>query len=100
MLRYKIYYSLITISLAFLFSINVNAQLYFQQSEISSKSIKVKNEAKQDFKFPWAGGLNAAQFGEVDLNLDGIKDLVVFERHGNRILTFLNGGQSGTIDYL
>ena len=28
---------------------------------------------------------------EVDMDLDGVKDLFVFDRMGDRILTFLNG---------
>ncbi len=80
-------------------SFNVIGQLNFQQNKTPGKEIVVKNESKQIFKFPWAGGMNACQFGEIDLDMNGMKDLVVFERHGNRILTFINGGQPGTIDY-
>lgn len=47
----------------------------------------------------WTGGLNAPQFSTIDLNTDGIKDLVVFDRVSNQILTFLNGGTANTIDY-
>ncbi len=38
---------------------------------------------------PWAGGMNSVRFSEIDLNLDGVPDLVAFEKHGNRILPFL-----------
>ncbi len=41
---------------------------------------------------PWAGGMNSVRFSEIDLNGDGIKDLFVFEKNGNRILPFLNKG--------
>ena len=37
----------------------------------------------------WAGGLNAPQFSNIDLNQDGVLDLFVFDRQGNRVLTFL-----------
>lgn len=50
-------------------------------------------------KFPWVGGMNSCQFCSIDLNLDGINDLLVFDRHGNRKLTFLNHGTPHTIDY-
>ena len=49
--------------------------------------------------FPWAGGLNACQFGRMDLDGDGRKDLLVFDRQGNRLLTFLNQGATGEIKY-
>lgn len=48
---------------------------------------------------PWCGGLNACQFGQVDLNGDGKDDLVVFDRHGSRLLTFLNDGDTGEVRY-
>lgn len=48
---------------------------------------------------PWCGGLNACQFGQMDLDGDGKKDLVVFDRQGNRVLCFLNKGGVGEIDY-
>ena len=48
---------------------------------------------------PWAGGLNACQFGRMDLNHDGKKDLLVFDRHGDRLLCFLNEGEKGEIRY-
>ena len=89
-----------TILVLLSFNIIVNGQLYFQPDQTHQEKIVVKNESKQVFKFPWAGGMNACQFGEMDLDLNGIKDLVVFERHGNRIMTFLNGGEPGAVDYI
>jgi hypothetical protein len=50
--------------------------------------------------FPWAGGLNACQFGRMDLDGDGQKDLLVFDRHGNRLSCFLNRGGRGEINYV
>ena len=35
----------------------------------------------------------------MDLNQDGKKDLIVFDRHGNRLLCFLNKGMEGEIRY-
>lgn len=49
--------------------------------------------------FPWVGGLNACQFGRMDLDGDGRKDLLVFDRHGNRLLCFLNRGGVGEVCY-
>ena len=50
-------------------------------------------------RYTWAGGLNSCQFCAMDLNLDGINDLIVFDRMGNRVLTFINEGVSGQINY-
>ena len=48
---------------------------------------------------PWVGGLNACQFGRMDLNKDDKSDLLVFDRHGDRLSCFLNFGGEGVIDY-
>jgi hypothetical protein len=50
---------------------------------------------------PWAGGLNSPQFSEIDLNKDGFKDLVVFERNFfGSVKTFINQGISGQAGYI
>lgn len=41
---------------------------------------------------PLTGGINAPQFSPIDLNGDGIDDLFVFDRGGDKVLTFLNDG--------
>jgi hypothetical protein len=55
--------------------------------------------ASAQLKSPWTGGFNSCQFCEIDLNLDGVKDLLVFDRHGNRRLAFINHGTPNTVDY-
>lgn len=50
-------------------------------------------------KFATAGGLNSPQFNEADLNHDGIQDLVVFDRAGDVIRTFINHGTANKMDY-
>lgn len=50
-------------------------------------------------KFPWTGGMDACQFAALDLNMDGVDDLVVFDRRGNRWMCFLNDGLPGQISY-
>ena len=41
------------------------------------------------FKNAWASGINSAQFNEIDLDLDGNKDIVIFDRTGNKLLPFI-----------
>ncbi len=48
---------------------------------------------------PWAGGFNSVQFSQIDLNLDGVKDLFVFDRSGNRVSTFINSGIPNQVSY-
>jgi len=50
-------------------------------------------------KFATAGGLNLPQFSEIDLNNDGIQDLLVYDRSANVVTTFLNDGVSGQVSY-
>ena len=42
------------------------------------------------FKSALSGGINSGQFSEIDLDLDGIRDLIIFDKAGNRINPFLN----------
>ena len=48
---------------------------------------------------PWAGGLNAAQFSSMDLNGDGINDLVVFDRTNEKLSTFIGNATTKTYTY-
>jgi len=41
-------------------------------------------------KHAWAGGLNSVQVNTIDLNDDGEKDLLLYDRSNNKISTFLN----------
>ena len=38
----------------------------------------------------WNGGVNSAQFSEIDLNLDGTKDIIIFDRCGDKLSPYLN----------
>ncbi|HET6245269.1 MAG: T9SS type A sorting domain-containing protein [Bacteroidetes bacterium] len=77
----------------------INREKVFSQPYlIRNDSIPVK--INSDFiKNPWTGGHNFCQFSEIDLNGDGIKDLFVFDRSGNKITTYINKGIPGVIDY-
>jgi len=68
-----------------------------------------ENEAA--LKFPWAGGMNSMQFGSIDINMDGINDIVALDRdgvfnvisdqyEGNRVSCFINNGGEGEINYI
>ena len=47
----------------------------------------------------FAGGINSGQYSTIDLNMDNVPDLVVFDRSGNKISTFLNVGSAGQVKY-
>lgn len=69
-----------------------------QHSMFQRLSFPVYQDGKA-IRFPFAGGINAAQLSAADLNQDGVEDLVVFDRTGDVLLTFLNGGQPNEVDY-
>src|SRR5688572_8174181 len=50
-------------------------------------------------KLAWAGGMQAPQFSKIDLNNDGILDLVVFDRYDYQLLPFLNSGHVSDTAY-
>ncbi len=71
------------------------SQLSFSQTfkfyySNTPKFLKSNNDTMQ---YPFVGGMNMPQFSNVDLNNDGIKDLVVFDRSmysvGHKLLTFV-----------
>jgi len=57
-------------------------------------SVLLISENNDTLRYPFAGGLNSCQFANIDINLDGIDDILVFDRHGNRILPFIVMGSS------
>lgn len=71
------------------------AQPFFNKVE----KVAVKQNG-QILKNPWVGGLNSCQFSTIDLNLDGIEDLFVFDRTGGKISTYINQGTANTPDYV
>jgi hypothetical protein len=90
---------LLLFMLLLLFTIpSVRAQQYPVSVE-QQLHVGLKDLTGKSFTNPWGGGLNSCQFGSVDLDMDGKKDLVVFDRHGYRILPFLNKGGPGEIKF-
>ncbi len=77
----------------FVLFFSANAQTVYDRSEATMTENGIQK------LYPWVGGLNNPQFSNADLNNDNISDLVVFDRVGNKFLTFLNGGTPNTIDY-
>jgi hypothetical protein len=82
--------------LCFCLPLFTTAQLGFIRWDGAS----VVDSMGKQLNLPWVGGLNSAQFSEIDLNQDGIKDLFIFDRQGGSKLTFLNNGTPDTVDYV
>jgi len=71
--------------LTLLLSLNGYSQINLKRDT----SIKVYENGIQ-YHSAFAGGINSGQFSEIDLNLDGLKDLLIFDKSGDRINPFLN----------
>jgi hypothetical protein len=84
---------LILLSLLPLF---LNAQM--QNNYLRADSIQVYDNG-DTLKFPFAGGLNAPEYSAIDLNFDGILDMIIFDREDSKIRTFINNGSPNIIDY-
>lgn len=68
----------------------------FSQQLIRSELSILENGAI--IKNPFSGGLSSSQLSNIDFNNDGINDIFVFERIGNRTLAFLkNTAQSDLV---
>jgi len=91
MKRYRL---IIFISCFYLTNSITFAQPYFKRNDSIEVTINGNYIANA-----WAGGLNFIQPSTIDLNLDGIKDLFVFDRTGNKIRTFINNRNPNVVDY-
>lgn len=50
-------------------------------------------------KNPWVGGFNFTEWSVLDIDIDGIKDLVVFDKSGEIIRTFKNDNLPGIASF-
>ncbi len=87
----KLRHTFVFLSLLFVIG---NSKVLAQLSAIHDfervDSVLLTTETNDTLHFPFAGGLNSCQFMNMDINLDGTEDLLVFDRHGYRILPFLS----------
>ncbi len=85
--------------LFFAFGLPAEAQQMNDFGFKREQSIQVVDLNNKELSLAWVGGLNACQFHQIDLNLDGVEDLLLFDRHGNRLLPFINNGSAGIDSY-
>ena len=85
----------------FLFIFLVSVKIYFAQTTVYRDTIPVF-ESNTRLLMPWAGGINFSSFTQIDLDLDGKKDIVAYDKvcaSGGRLRAFLNIGVSGEAKY-
>ncbi|MEL6673376.1 MAG: T9SS type A sorting domain-containing protein [Bacteroidota bacterium] len=62
-------------------------------------NLVIRDENGQKFDFGWSGGMNSPHFSNVDLNLDGVDDIVFYDRGGKVWIPFIQEGGTGQIAY-
>ena len=86
----------------FLFFLALLANTASAQLLVSRDTITVR-ENGYVLKMPWANGINYSNVSNIDLNFDGKKDLVVFDKINQfsvgRFRCFINTGPAGQIKY-
>ena len=68
---------------------STNAQELHDFSFLRDTTISCQDIDGTFLSFGFAGGMNSCQYGAIDLDGDLVKDIIVFDRHGNRILPFI-----------
>jgi len=86
------------VPLFFFFFILVNQYVTGQSQPFQRIAAPIFQNGVQ-LPFAFAGGLNTPQFSAADLNGDGTEDLVVFDRSGDVVLTYLNAGTPNQSSY-
>ena len=89
-----LFFSVFILLYCLLGTTTIIAQPFYKYTD----TLKVYNGAHQ-LKYPFAGGLNNAQFSAINLNQDTVPDLFVFDRSGNKILCFINQGIHDSVCY-
>jgi hypothetical protein len=78
-----------------LFTFSVQAQFSFERSNHINLIF-----AGNPLSMPWAGGLNYAQFSEIDMDFDSRMDLFVFDRSDDQVRIFLSKNIGGNDVYV
>ncbi len=69
------------------------------QSYQLKNSLLLIDEDGDTLQHAWAGGLETPQYGMVDIDLDGKKDLVAFDKEASRFVPFINTGSQDHIHF-
>jgi len=76
-----------------------NFQYSFSQFQFNYQDSIPVSVLGAQLKLPWAGGLNYAQFSDIDVDFDGDMDLFVFDRSANQVRVFVQQQNAGTPYY-
>src|SRR5690554_2054866 len=82
----------------FLFMMGVEGAIYSQFNFVYNDSIVVIHDA-DTLPVAWAGGMSHPQFSTIDLDFDGVEELVAFELE-NGIVMFSKGSYTKGMLYI
>lgn len=77
-------YLLLILIIAFQCNLGITQNYQLSSTEVTKSNLQLAN--------PFIGGFEAPQFNKIDLNRDGIDDLIIFDRVGDILRTFINDG--------
>jgi hypothetical protein len=87
----NLFYNTFIFSLLFLLQPATAQPTHYKFGFTQNQEIEAKKN-NTSLLYPWVGGINSIYFSQIDLNLDGISDFIAFEKHGNKVLPFINKG--------
>jgi len=73
----------------FILLITLSFHILLHSQDISRFNCDIEINNKSILN-PFTGGLNSPQFSKMDIDLDGIEELIVFDRVGDKLLVFAN----------
>ena len=85
--------------LFFFVGVALTFQSFGQDFGFEQSSNVLVIEGSDTLLMPWSGGLNNGQFSNMDLDLDGTLDVIVFDKTGDRILPFLYNNSTDTYTF-
>lgn len=88
------------IAILLLLPATVCAQSHYDYGFQRSNDITVRSLSEQFLCLPWTGGVNSVKAAAFDLDNNGVDDLLLFEKHGDRLLPFLNLGIADSAAYI
>lgn len=89
---------LISLLVCLVLSVNLKAQ-YSDYGFVRNMEVTVKDTALNTFQKAWNGGMNACHYNEIDIDMDGLHDLVIFDKTGDRITCYKNLGVTDSVSY-
>jgi hypothetical protein len=77
-------------TILFAFGLHISQSRAQTYSYTETQNLTVLDSSSQELIYALCGGFNQAQFVSIDIDNDGTKDVMVYDRTGRKILPFIN----------